>query len=355
VAFHQARCLAAAGVDVTVFTTRTRETPIAPAGVSVVTLKPLLARGNAACLPQVLWRTTAYDIIHVHYPFFGTAEILALRRLFARPRIVLQYQFDVVGQALSAHLFRWHRRLLLPIVLRGADAVVVTSMDYAASSFLHPKLRTLRKRLAVIPAGVDLTHFSPGSGGGLARKLGLNDRPVVFFLASLDRAHYFKGLPVFLEALRDLPDVAAIIGGDGSLRPSYELEASRHGLSERVRFVGNIPDAVLPQYYREADVVVLPSVDATEAFGLVLLEAMACATPVVASDLPGVRTLVAEGRNGCLAQPGNPRDLARAIARCLERRKELGRNGRQIMESSYGWEATTRRLIDLYTRLVTTS
>jgi glycosyltransferase involved in cell wall biosynthesis len=327
-------------------------TPIVPAGVSVVTLKPLVARGNAACLPQVLWRTSGYDVIHVHYPFFGTAEILGLRRLFAPPRVVLQYQFDVVGQALSAQLFRWHRRLLLPIVLRGADAIVVTSMDYAASSFLHPKLRTLRDRLAVIPAGVDLTHFSPGSGGELTRELGLDGHPVLFFLASLDRAHYFKGLPVFLEALRELPEAVAIIGGDGNLRASYEKEAARLRLEERVRFVGNIPDPALPQFYRAADAVVLPSVDATEAFGLVLLEAMACATPVVASDLPGVRTLVAEGRNGYLAQPGNPRDLARAIARCLDRAAELGRNGRLMMESSYGWEATSRQLIDLYTKLV---
>jgi glycosyltransferase involved in cell wall biosynthesis len=355
VAFHQARCLAATGVDVTVFTTRTAMTPIAPAGVAVVTLRPLVAHGNAACLPQVLWHTSGYDIIHVHYPFFGTAEILALKRLFAPPPIVLQYQFDVVGQAFSAQLFRWHRRLLLPVVLRGADAIIVTSMDYAASSFLRPNLPALRERLAVIPAGVDLGHFCPGSAGELTQNLGLHGRAVLFFLACLDHAHYFKGLPVFLEALREIPDVVAIIGGDGDLRASYEMDASRLGLEERVCFVGNIPDTALPQFYRAADAVVLPSVDATEAFGLVLLEAMACATPVVASDLPGVRTLVTEGRNGYLARPGDAHDLARAIARCLENAADLGRNARQMMESSYGWEATSRQLIELYTRLAATA
>jgi len=352
VAFHQARCLAAAGVDVTVFTTRTATPAIAPPGVSLVTLKPLLARGNAACLPQVLWRTGSHDIVHVHYPFFGTAEIVALKRLLVRSRVVLQYQFDVVGQSFWAHVFRWHRRCLLPMVVRGADAVIVTSMDYAASSFLRPKLCSLRDHLTVIPGGVDLKRFFPGNDNELVRQLGLAGRPLLFFLASLDRAHYFKGLSILLEAMQRLGNTALIVGGDGNLRRHYEMETSRRNLGERVRFVGNIPDELLPHYYRAADVVVLPSVDVTEAFGLVLLEAMACATPVVASDLPGVRTLVEEGWNGHLAEPGNCVDLARAIERCLEQSEELGRNARRMVEGRYGWEQSTRRLLDLYRRLL---
>src|SRR4030095_5579449 len=82
------------------------------------------------------------------------------------------------------------------------------------------------------------------------------------------------------------------------------------GAVPRARFFVDVPDDALPAYYRSADVVALPSVDRTEAFGLVLLEALACGTPVVASRLPGVRTLVEDGRTGYLVEPGNVDELA---------------------------------------------
>ena len=139
----------------------------------------------------------------------------------------------------------------------------------------------------------------------------------MFFLARLDRTHYFKGLHLLIDAVAQLPDAALVVGGDGEWRAQYEARA-RASLGARARFVGDVPDEALPAYYRAADVVALPSVDRTEAFGLVLLEALACGTPVVASRLPGVRTLVDDGRTGYLVEPGNVDELDRtASARCI--------------------------------------
>ena len=95
-----------------------------------------------------------------------------------------------------------------------------------------------------------------------------------------------------------------MVGGDGEWRTEYEAQA-RASLGDRVRFVGDVADETLPDYYRAADALALPSIDRTEAFGLVLLEALACGTPVVASRLPGVRTLVDDGRTGFLVDPGD--------------------------------------------------
>lgn len=349
VAFQQARALASAGVEVTVFTRRQAQPRLRPPGVEVVELPAVLAKGNAACLPQVLWRTGGYDLIHVHYPFFGTAEVLAARRLVTGPPIILQYQMDVIGRGWFAYAFRWHRRMLFPLILRAADGIVVTTADYAASSFLGPKLTSLQPRLAIIPPGVDLNHLTPdGESESWRRRLGLNGRPLIFFLSRLDRAHYFKGLHVLFEALLALPGTGLIVGGDGSLRATYEAQAAALGLRPRVRFAGEIPDEMLPAYYRAADVVVLPSVDRTEAFGLVLLEAMACGKPVVASRLPGVRTLVQEGRNGYLVEPGNAVDLADKIKRCLADGPALGLYGRQAAEARYGWPVIAEQLLRLY-------
>jgi len=352
VAYHQARALAAAGVEVTVFTPHGTAPRLHPAGVEVVELAPLFSRGNAACLPQVVARAGRFDLLHLHYPFFGTAEPLAVRRFLGRPRLVLQYQMDVVGVYWKARLFEWHRRTLLPIILRAADAIVVSSNDYAASSFLAPRLASLQSKLTVIPAGVDLAEFSPnGDRLGARRKLGLADAPTVFFLARLDRAHYFKGLHLLIDAVARIPDAVLVVGGDGEWRPQYQARAHA-SLGARARFIGDVPDAALPSFYRAADVVALPSVDRTEAFGLVLLEALACGTPVVASRLPGVRTLVDEGRTGYLVEPGDVDQLADKIGRCIHESAVLGPNAHAFVLARYGWAAIAQELLALYGRVL---
>jgi len=352
VAFHQAAALAAAGAEVTVFTPRQVKPRLVPHGVEVVELGALLERGNAACLPQVVTRAGHYDVLHLHYPFFGTAELLAARRLAFGPPLVLQYQMDVVGVHWKARLFHWHRRSALPLILRAADAILVTSHDYAASSFLSPRLAELEHKVVAIPGGVDLELFAPDAAVGVARAhFGLNDTPTVAFLARLDRAHYFKGLHVLIEALALIPEATLLVGGDGEWRAEYEAQA-RARLGDRVRFVGDVPDAALPLFYRAADIFALPSIDRTEAFGLVLLEALACGTPVVASRLPGVRTLVDDGRTGFLVEPGDALDLADKLAQCLRARAALSPNAVAFVRARFSWDVIAGQLLALYQRLI---
>jgi glycosyltransferase involved in cell wall biosynthesis len=213
-------------------------------------------------------------------------------------------------------------------------------------------LAALQRQLTVIPAGVDLGAFSPnGDRLSARRKIGLADAPTVFFLARLDRTHYFKGLHLLIDAVARLPDAILVVGGDGEWRAQYQARADV-SLGTRARFVGDVPDDSLAAYYRAADVVALPSVDRTEAFGLVLLEALACGTPVVASRLPGVRTLVDEGRTGYLVEPGNVDELAHKIARCIQESAVLGANAQASVRARYGWPTIAQQLLDLYQRLL---
>ena len=351
VAYHQARTLARAGDRVTVFTPRAESARQVPAGVEVVELAPLARRGNAACLPQVLTAARNFDLLHLHYPFFGTAELMAARRLMRRPPLVLQYQMDVLGEGWRAHAFRWHRHLLLPLVLGAADQIIVTSADYASSSFLGDRAGTLGGKVNVVPGGVDTTTFQPLAHHEARRALGLPEAPIVLFLSRLDRAHYFKGLHLLLDAILELPEVALVVGGDGEMRSQYQGQATAL-LGSRAFFAGDIPDADLPAYYSAADVVVVPSVDRTEAFGLVVLEAMACGTPVVAARLPGVRTLVQEDGNGYLVDPRRPAELAAAIARAIGERDRLGAAARESA-LAFDWEVVTQRLREVYAKTCT--
>ncbi len=347
VAFYQAEALARAGVEVTVFTPTAEAPRSVPAGVEVVELRPALQYSNAACLPQILRRSRDFDIIHLHYPFFGTAEILAARRLVGGPPLIVQYQMDVVGDGWKAPLFRWHKRLAFPMILRAADQILVTSVDYAESSkFLASRMPSLDDKITVLPAGVDTERFCPTDREAARREFGLPAGPLVFFLSRLDKAHYFKGLHILVRALKQAPEATLVIGGDGELRGRYERHAAKH-LGERAIFVGDVSESDLPRYYVAADVVVLPSIDRTEAFGLVLLEAMACGTPVVASRLRGVQTLVEDGVSGYLVAPGNEAELADKITSAAGERERMSPNARRIA-AGFSWTDIATRLKQLY-------
>jgi len=349
VAYHQAAALVRQGVDVTVITPRQAAGPrTGPPGVEIVELPPLARFGNAASLPQILTRSGSFDVVHVHYPFFGTAELLAAQRLAGGPPLVVQYQMDVVGDGWKAPVFRWHRRLLFPMVLRAADRILVTSVDYAESSnFLAARMPSLDDKITVLPAGVDPDRFHPRDRTAARAALGLPaDARLVFFLSRLDKTHYFKGLHILVRALRATPEVTLVVGGEGNLRARYERHAAKH-LGDRAIFVGDVAEDDLPAYYAAADVTVLPSIDRTEAFGLVLLESMACGTPVVASRLRGVRTLVEDGVSGFLIDPGDEAGLARTISAAIDHRAEMSPHAQRVA-GTFCWDAIAARLKLVY-------
>jgi glycosyltransferase involved in cell wall biosynthesis len=178
-------------------------------------------------------------------------------------------------------------------------------------------------------------------------KIGEGGIKTILFVGGLDRAHYFKGLEILLQAAAGLADRFGggkvfdwrlLIIGDGELKPRYEKIAVDSGIADRVEFCGAAGYDELPGYYRRADLVVLPSVTRGEAFGLVLLEAMASGIPVIASGLPGVRKVFKDGVQGFLIEPGDARDLAEKIGRILSDdglREKMGRAGRKLTEEKY--------------------
>ena len=179
--------------------------------------------------------------------------------------------------------------------------------------------------------------------------------PTILFVGGMDQAHHFKGVTVLLEALLLIKKsglmVQAIFVGDGTLRESYTERARGMGLADAVRFVGSASESELPFMYNAADLLVLPSTTKGEAFGMVLLEAMASGVPVVASDLPGVRTVAAEG--GILVEPNNPHDLAEAIYGYFANgndRTGWGERVRTLVQQKYAWDPLIIQLENIYAK-----
>lgn len=357
---HNAQQLAQRGHAVSVFTTAH---PAAPAqeslqGVQVRRLSPVVRFGNAALLPALAQAMADYEIVHFHYPFFGgEAAVLGARR--GRIPLVITYHQDVLLTGLPGLVEKLLRPTSSRWVLRSAARLLFTSHDYGAASHARRLLQGRQAQIGEMPNGVDADFFTPGPPSpALQRRFcPRGDERVLLLVAALDQAHYFKGVTVLLEALRPLPgEVRAIVVGEGELRPAYQARAGELGLGERVSFAGRVSLDELRDYYRLADLNVLPSTTMGEAFGLVLIEALACGTPVIASNLPGVRSVVAQGVDGWLTLPGDPLALRQALTEALAlpqaQLRRMGAAGRRKVEQRYTWKAIGARLEALYQELL---
>jgi glycosyltransferase involved in cell wall biosynthesis len=352
VALDDAEQLAALGHEVHVFTPqRGAAQAAAGAAFAVHELRAWARFGNAALVPAAGGLAGRFDLTLLHYPFFGGAECVWLGRLLGgRGRLLLTYHMDVVGIGWLRRLFAVHTRFVMPRIVRSAERVLVTTLDYAQSGDLAALAAERPDRFTEMPLAVDVGRFAPGEPDERLRaKLGLaaGDR-VILFVGALDDGHYFKGLSGLLAALA-MPGLAAaklVVVGKGNMLAGYEDEAARLGVADRVRFAGFVSDGDLPKHHRLADVFAFPSVDKSEAFGIAALEALASGVPVVASDLAGVRTIVRDGVTGRLVPPGDVPALAAALAETLgdaALRRRLGDAARRMAVEEYSATARQRR------------
>lgn len=362
VAYHNAVELARRGHEVHVFTTaRPHGMPAeeTTAGVSVHRLRPLLPFDNAPLLPSLFGRLHDFDLVHLHMPFYGGAEAVYLLHRLRQQPLVITYHQDLQVPGLAGLIARGHDRTLGAALLRAADRVCFTSLDYAYASQYAPLLQQGHIRAEALPNGVDPAHFKPGpKSDELLQRYRLYGQKVILFVGALDSAHYFNGVDVLLRAVAQLrrPDVSLLLVGRGNRRYAYYQEAALLGIQSQVHFPGYVPGAALADYYRLADVTVLPSTAVGEAFAPVLLESLASATPVVASALPGVRTALRPYWDGFLVQPGDANDLAQKLVETLDlppvQHRIMGQDGRRKVKQRYTWSHIGSQLEALYLQLL---
>jgi len=349
VAFEYTERLRERGHDVQVFTPDYgRGVPLPFQGGSdeyVHLLKPLIAIGNAAVTPSLRTRLNDFDVVHLHYPFFGGSEFVWLAKNVSNKPLVTTYHMDVFAGGLKGLVFKTHGELLKRMVLAASDRVLVSSLDYAMNSSIKNYVSNNLETVIEMPFVIDADVFQPVSQE--------NEVPRIIFVGGLDQAHYFKGVPVLLRALQELRDLPweLTIVGEGTLRPTYEKMTETLGFADRVTFAGSASPEELVSLYQQSDLHVLPAVDSSEAFGIVTLEAAASGIPSIVSDLPGVRTVIEEGKTGLIARPGDSRSLASALEDLLTnhgRRKQYGIDARKRVQEKYAWPVLLDRLEKVY-------
>lgn len=326
-------------------------------------LKPGFKYGNAAWLPSLTRELAEYDLVHLHYPFFGTANLVR-RWKKKNPHIplVVTYHMDNRAQGWLGLFFKYYAAFWLPKILGVADALHTASFDYLNVSDAKQLYKAKPEHWYEVPFGVDITRFKPRpKPTDWVAEAGLNpNAPTIIFVGAMDRAHYFKGVPILLDALTLVKNgglmVQALFVGDGILREEFANRAVGLGIADRVRFLGRVSDADLPLVYNAADLLVLPSTTRGEAYGLVLLEAMASGLPVIATDLPGVRTLALE--SGTLVEPRSASDLAEALYGYFARGNDQagwGARVRKIAEQKFSWEVIAKQMIEVYKKAAVTA
>jgi glycosyltransferase involved in cell wall biosynthesis len=303
-------------------------------------------------LPAALRREKP-DLIHSHLPtaLFSDAAASAAKALGVP--FVLTYHNDLIGDGLKGVLGGIYNRFILPHLLKRADRVITINPSYATKSphLSAPDLK-ITPKITCIPWGVDEKVFHPPADGGPPA-----DAPelTLGFLSLLDAHHRYKGLEVLLRAVAELRregvPVRLKIGGAGEKQGFYRKIAAQLGVADRAEFLGFIPTPDLAAFYGSCHAFVLPSTDGRrEGFGLVLLEAMSCARPVLSTPIVGMSGDIQAFGSGLLAKPGDPSALAAAIRRLHEDRASLavlGANGRRLVEERYTWT----RVTDAYERL----
>ena len=294
------------------------------------------------------------DLLHLHLPntsAFWALAIPAARRL---PWVV-HWHADVVASLLDRRLALAYRlyRPLEQRLLAASRAVIATSPPYLdASAALAP----WRERCHLIPLGLDPRRIpDPAPAARQRAEAQWGDAPLR--VLAIGRLTYYKGHDILIRAAADLPDSRVLIVGTGEQRARLEGLIETLKLNERVRLPGFQPEADLNALLASCDVLCLPSLERTEAFGLVLLEAMRFSKPVVVGDIPGSGAgwVTQQAGHGLLTPPGDPGQLAAALRELQfdsNQRQSLGQAGAMALRERFGIEPVAAAVATLYREIL---
>jgi len=312
--------------------------PVIPRfGMSLAPL--LLYWASRRALNRLLAAGVVFDVIDAHYVYPDGVAAVWLGRHFGKPVVITARGSDVTELPDYA-VPRWFIRR----ALARADGLV------GVSSALRDRLIALGAdpaRTVVLRNGVDTAAFHPIDRDAARAALGLT-RPTLVSVGGLIER---KGHHRTIEAMLELSNFYLMIIGEGPERAALEAQIVRLGLTERVRLLGPQPHARLPQFYGAADAMVLAS--SREGWANVLLESMACGTPVVASNIPGNPEVVREPAAGLVVESNTPAGIAAGVRRLFA--DPPPRAATRAYAERFGWDETSAGQLALFRRVLRTT
>jgi D-inositol-3-phosphate glycosyltransferase len=307
----------------------------------------------------------SYDLIHSHYWLSGKVAMPVAKDL----KLPLVHTMHTMARVKNLNLAEGERpepmiRVQGETQIVAAASALTANTDAEAASLVS-LYDACPDTVHLVTPGVDLYNFTPGAGRAAARKvIGIEaDTHVITFVG---RIQPHKGPEILIRAIAEAlshspllrPKLRVFIIGGASGVNGSEVERLKElvswlNIADVVSFLPPVPRTELPNWYRAADLVCVPSY--SESFGLVALEAQACGTPVVATAVGGLRTAVADGISGVLVDGHDPRAWSSVLARLLQepQRRVLLSMGAIEHASHFGWDATARGTLDIYDQVIT--
>lgn len=282
------------------------------------------------------------DLIHLHVP----NPLAALTGTAADIPLIVSYHCDVLSYPL---LFNFYKPML-SIQLEKAKAIVVSSPELRDSSQV---LKPYQEKCRVIPFGIDPKEFKIHQSiqNSLRELKNFSGKRMFLFVGRLVA---YKGLNYLMDAMRDV-DAILMVVGDGPEMSKLEDQVKESHLQEKIHFAGNVARPNLGAYYKEADAVVLPSIDRREAFGICLAEALAFGKPLITTNLgTGVNFVNRDQFTGYTAKAKDSRDLALKMRDLLNTNKlsEFSQNARSHFEMHFTKERMVLSFNELYQEIL---
>jgi D-inositol-3-phosphate glycosyltransferase len=324
--------------------------PLSP--VPKESLPGLVDEFTESMLGQIRTCGRDYEVLHANYWLSGQVAH-RLKHELSLPMVATFHTLALVKRAGMSVEEVPDRVQGETDIIRCADLILASTGD--ESGLLSSLYGADPDRIEVLPPGVDHRLFSPGDRAAARARLGHPGRRVLLFVG---RIQPLKGLDLAVQALAEIDDaVLWAVGGPSGADGPDELErvlklAADLGVSDRLLILPPRPHGELVDYYRAADVCLVPS--RTESFGLVALEAAACGTPVVAASVGGLRSIVSDGDTGLLVEGRDPLEWATAVALLLDDSELAGSMGARAAARSgqWSWCMTAARLRRLCSDLV---
>jgi len=342
------------GVDLSVITSYRggkKEFEVTPKGVRLFRARSLargifaasLASFSLMALKKYLSLMRNSDIISVFSASF--IPIRPMKNLL--PPIISYFTHLDRPNSIKELLYLPHVNFMLYLLYKYSDIIIAgNSSDSPQMRELEEFLKVSRKKIRFSYEGVDAAKFNAKVDGTSIRdKFGEN---MILYVGPLTPR---KGLMYLVQAIpkivRETPDVKFVFAGKGEHESYLKNLSVKLGVEKHVFFEGFVSESLLPQYYSAADIFAFPSLK--EGYPLVCLEAMACGTPVVATQLKNISTLV--GDTGILVEQRNPDQLAKSIVQLLKEptlRGRLGRRAEKRVEENFTWDKISRHLVEIY-------
>jgi glycosyltransferase involved in cell wall biosynthesis len=328
-------------------------------GVHVHRLPVLMKISKGPIMPTLLYWVLRVgknsDVIHLHVPQLDAAPITLISRLLRKP-VILTYHCDLrLPTSPLNRIANWLSTLANHISVSLADVVVANALDYAqASTILHRHL----DKLQVIPPPIQIPIPSSKKVEALRERLSITPNQKIIGMAA--RLASEKGVEYLVQALpivqQEYPDVRVLYVGQhldvmGERAYAQRIRPMIEAMGDAWEFLGVLEPEEMAAFFTLCDVTILPSLNSTESFGMVQVESMLCGTPVVASDIPGVRQPIAMTGMGEVVSPAEGAAIAQGILNILRNPKKYIRERKEI-EQYFSQDMIAEKYEQIYTREV---